>query len=50
MSDSDIAVLQQKIHGLSAEAYAETFCERLPNREVTLVMTPAEGRDLLSRA
>ncbi|ELZ66934.1 phosphoglycerate dehydrogenase [Haloferax prahovense DSM 18310] len=50
MSDPDIAVLRQKIHGLSAEAYAETLRERLPDREVALATTPAEERDLLSRA
>ncbi|ELK44648.1 MULTISPECIES: D-2-hydroxyacid dehydrogenase [Haloferax] len=49
MSDPDIAVLRQKIHGLSAEAYAETLRERLPDREVALATTPAEERDLLSR-
>ncbi|NLV04261.1 D-2-hydroxyacid dehydrogenase [Haloferax volcanii] len=49
MSDPDIAVLRQKIHGLSAEAYAETLRERLPDRGVALATTPAEERDLLSR-
>ncbi|CQR49445.1 MULTISPECIES: D-2-hydroxyacid dehydrogenase [Haloferax] len=50
MSDPDIAVLRQKIHGLSAEAYAETLRERLPDREVALATTPEAERDLLSRA
>ncbi|ELZ78453.1 D-2-hydroxyacid dehydrogenase [Haloferax larsenii] len=49
MRDPDIAVLRQKIHGLSAEEYAETLRERLPDREVALARTPEEERDLLSR-
>ncbi|AFK20346.1 D-2-hydroxyacid dehydrogenase [Haloferax mediterranei ATCC 33500] len=50
MRDPDIVVLRQKIHGLSAEEYAETLRERLPDREVALANTPTEERDLLSRA
>ncbi|MFB6096247.1 MAG: D-2-hydroxyacid dehydrogenase [Haloferacaceae archaeon] len=49
MSDPDVAVLRQKIHGLSAEEYAETLRERLPDHEVALARTPTEERDLLSR-
>ncbi|WP_411966887.1 D-2-hydroxyacid dehydrogenase [Haloferax sp. YSSS75] len=49
MSDPDIAVLRQKIHGLSAEELAETLREHLPDREIALARTPAEERDLLSR-
>ncbi|WP_396612126.1 D-2-hydroxyacid dehydrogenase [Haloferax sp. S1W] len=49
MRDPDIAVLRQKIHGLSAEEYAETLRDRLPDREVALARTPEEERDLLSR-
>ncbi|KAB1187994.1 MULTISPECIES: D-2-hydroxyacid dehydrogenase [Haloferax] len=50
MTDPDIAVLRQKIHGLSAEEFAETLRDRLPDHEVALARTPAEERDLLSRA
>ncbi|KTG27737.1 D-2-hydroxyacid dehydrogenase [Haloferax profundi] len=50
MSDPDVAVLRQKIHGLSAEEFAETLRDRLPDHEVALARTPAEERDLLSRA
>ncbi|WP_224449260.1 D-2-hydroxyacid dehydrogenase [Haloprofundus salilacus] len=50
MTDPDIVVLRQKIHGLSAEAYAETLRERLPDREVALAKTPAEEREYLRTA
>lgn len=50
MSDPDIAVLRQKIHGLSAEELAETLRARLPDREIALARTPEEERELLSRA
>ncbi|MDS0294605.1 D-2-hydroxyacid dehydrogenase [Halogeometricum luteum] len=45
----DIAVLRQKIHGLSAEEYAETLGERLPEKDIALARTPAEERELLKR-
>ncbi|MDS0299318.1 D-2-hydroxyacid dehydrogenase [Halogeometricum sp. S1BR25-6] len=45
----DIAVLRQKIHGLSAEEYAETLRERLPEKDIALARTPTEERDLLKR-
>ena len=50
MSDPDIVVLRQKIHGLSAAELAETLRARLPDREIALARTPAEERDLLARA
>ncbi|ELZ35100.1 phosphoglycerate dehydrogenase-like oxidoreductase [Halogeometricum pallidum JCM 14848] len=45
----DIAVLRQKIHGLSAEEYAETLRERLPEKDIALARTPAEERELLKQ-
>ena len=45
----DIAVLRQKIHGLSAEEYAETLRERLPDRDIALARTPTEERELLTQ-
>ncbi|KAB1198679.1 MULTISPECIES: D-2-hydroxyacid dehydrogenase [Haloferax] len=50
MSDPDIAVLRQKIHGLSAAEFAQTLRERLPDAEVALARTPEDERELLSRA
>lgn len=50
MSDPEIVVLRQKIHGLSAESYAEELRARLPDRTVALARTPEEERDLLSHA
>jgi phosphoglycerate dehydrogenase-like enzyme len=50
MSDADIVVLRQKIHGLSAEGYAAELRARLPGRDVALARTPAEERELLRTA
>ncbi|WP_224268613.1 D-2-hydroxyacid dehydrogenase [Haloprofundus salinisoli] len=50
MTDPDIVVLRQKIHGLSAAAYAETLRERLPDYDVALAKTPAEEREYLRTA
>jgi phosphoglycerate dehydrogenase-like enzyme len=54
--EPDIAVLRQKIHGLSAADYAETLRTRLAEHPaladatVSLARTPAEERDLLREA
>ena len=48
--DPDVAVLRQKIHGLTAEEYVEKLRERLPDAEVRLARTPEEERELLSTA
>jgi phosphoglycerate dehydrogenase-like enzyme len=50
MSAPDIVVLRQKIHGLSAESYAETLRDRLPEYDVALARTPDEERELLREA
>ena len=46
----DVAVLRQKIHGLTAEEYVEKLRDRLPDAEVRLAATPEEERELLSTA
>ena len=50
MTDPDVAVLRQKIHGLPVERYADLLRERLPDREVVLARTPAEEADLVADA
>lgn len=50
MSDPDIAVLRQTIHGVGAPELAEILRERLPDHEVALARTPAEERTLLETA
>jgi phosphoglycerate dehydrogenase-like enzyme len=50
MSDVDIVVLRQKIHGMSADEYAETLRERLPEKTIALARTPGEERELLKEA
>ncbi|MFC5366811.1 D-2-hydroxyacid dehydrogenase [Salinirubrum litoreum] len=53
---TDIAVLRQKIHGMSADHYAETLRTRLAEHPtladttVSLASTPAEERELLQEA
>jgi len=47
MSTPEIAVLRQKIHGLSARDYAEALRKRLPNAEISVAKTPAEETALL---
>ncbi|MFB6129680.1 MAG: D-2-hydroxyacid dehydrogenase [Salinigranum sp.] len=50
MTDPDIVVLRQKIHGLPAADYAAELRERLPDRSIELARTPSAERELLSRA
>jgi len=47
MSTPEIAVLRQKIHGLSARDYASALRERLPKTEIAIGTTPAEEAELL---
>ncbi len=49
-ADVDIAVLRQKIHGLSADEYVEKLRDRLPDTEVRIGRTPEEERELLATA
>ena len=50
MSQPEIAVLRQKIHGLSAVDYASALRDRLPDAEVAVGRTPAEEHDLIESA
>jgi phosphoglycerate dehydrogenase-like enzyme len=50
MTDTDVVVLRQKVHGMSPESYGAKLRDRLPAHEVAVATTPAEERDLLSRA
>jgi phosphoglycerate dehydrogenase-like enzyme len=46
----DVVVLNDTVHGMSPEAYAETLRERLPDREVAFAATRAATLDLVADA
>jgi phosphoglycerate dehydrogenase-like enzyme len=50
MTDPDIVVLRQKVHGMAPSAYGAALRDRLPGSEVAVATTPAEERDLIERA
>ncbi|WP_418286804.1 D-2-hydroxyacid dehydrogenase [Halorubrum sp. DTA46] len=50
MTDADIVVLRQTIHGSGARELAAAIRERLPGTTVALARTPTEERDLLETA
>jgi len=50
MTDPDIVVLRQKVHGMAPDAYGAKLRDRLPDHEVAVATTPAEERDLIERA
>ncbi|KPN32009.1 D-2-hydroxyacid dehydrogenase [Halolamina pelagica] len=50
MSEPDILLLRQKIHGLSVDNYADAMRERLPDAEIAVAETPAEERELIPHA
>jgi len=50
MSDPDIVVLRQTIHGSGGAELAAAIRERLPDRSVALARTPTEERELLETA
>lgn len=50
MSEPDILLLRQKIHGLSVDNYAAAMRERLPDAEIAVAETPAEERELIPHA
>jgi len=50
MSDPDVVVLRQTIHGSDASDLAASLRERLPDREIALARTPAEERELIATA
>ncbi|WP_251344139.1 D-2-hydroxyacid dehydrogenase [Haloplanus halophilus] len=49
MTDPDVVVLRQKVHGMAPEAYGAKLRDRLPDHEVAVATTPDEERDLLRR-
>jgi len=50
MSDIDVLVTRQNIHGIPTERYAEALRERLPGHEIRYAPTPEAERDLLPEA
>ena len=50
MSDVDVLVLRQAIHGIPIDEYAAAIRERLPDREVVLARTPSMERELFLAA
>ena len=50
MTDPDVLVLRQTIHGSDASDLAASLRKRLPGREVALARTPAEERELIATA
>jgi phosphoglycerate dehydrogenase-like enzyme len=50
MSDPDVLVLRQTIHGSGAADLAASLRERLPEYEIALARTPAEERELIAGA
>ncbi|PHQ44778.1 hydroxyacid dehydrogenase, partial [Halorubrum sp. C3] len=50
MSDPDVLVLRQTIHGLGPDKLAAAIRERLPDATVARARTPAEERDLIRTA
>ena len=50
MTEPDVLLLRQKIHGLSVEEYATELRERLPDAEIAVAETPAEERELIPHA
>ncbi|TKX82550.1 D-2-hydroxyacid dehydrogenase, partial [Halorubrum sp. SS5] len=50
MSDPDVLVLRQTIHGLGPDELAAAIRERLPDAEVARARTPAEEQELIRTA
>jgi phosphoglycerate dehydrogenase-like enzyme len=50
VTDPEIAVLQQHVHGIDGTAYAEALRERLPDATVRAARSPDEQRSLLATA
>ena len=50
MSDPDVVVLRQTIHGAGASELAAAIRKRLPDRSVALAKTPTEERELIRDA
>jgi phosphoglycerate dehydrogenase-like enzyme len=49
MTDPDVLVLRQKVHGISPETYGAKLRERLPDQDVVVAATPDQERELLAR-
>ena len=50
MSEPDVLLLRQKIHGLSVDNYADAMRERLPDADIAVARTPEEERELIESA
>jgi len=50
MTDREILVLRQKIHGTDADVYRDEIAARLPDHEVVFAETPAEEQAALGTA
>lgn len=50
MSEVDVLVLDQTIHGMSTREYRDVLRERLPDMRVELAATPSEYEELLPQA
>ncbi|SDZ85325.1 Phosphoglycerate dehydrogenase [Haloplanus vescus] len=50
MSDPDVLVLRQKVHGVSPEQYADCLRDRLPDHDIAVAKTPSQERELIRHA
>ena len=50
MSEPDVLLLRQKIHGLSVDEYADAMRERLPDADIAVARTPEAERELIESA
>jgi len=50
MTDPDVVVLRQKVHGMAPSSYGAKLRDRLPEHEVAVATTPVEERELVERA
>ncbi|MFC7133009.1 MULTISPECIES: D-2-hydroxyacid dehydrogenase [Salinibaculum] len=50
MTDRDVVVLRQEVHGRPIENYVEALRERLPDREIRLARTPEQEQELVADA
>ncbi|GAB7012417.1 D-2-hydroxyacid dehydrogenase [Halolamina salina] len=50
MSEPDVLLLRQKIHGLSVDEYADAMREWLPDADIAVGRTPEEERELIEGA
>jgi len=50
MSEPDVLLLRQKIHGISVDDYAESMQERLPDADIAVAETPEEETELIGSA